>query len=440
MFPLAFVIALGWLAGKSRILDASQNGFLAGLVVQFLLPSALFVGAARTSPAEIENWGILLGLALGFVVIYLLVLFLAVAIYLYDFSDGALRALNCSLPNMAVMGIPILGDVVGPSNPLSVQIGNLVSSLVLVPVTLTFLEGGKQRQRGGRVFWQSLFGSVRQPLVWAPVAGLVMAFVGVRLPEAANRVFKTSHEIGYEWHVRHQAAFQRSTDNGVSKTINLPNDASEEDVANAYRLAWELGCLGITVFRDGCKGEQVLHVGIKDKPAAAPAASGPVVVKPRPHSLSGRTYRSETPIGTAFITVNETGDAEPFEVFVQVGKGGSDTMAVAEALGRLISLTLRLPSPMSPQRRLEEVISQLSRIGGAQPLGFGKGKVLSLPDALARTLAEHTGQLKPSSEAPPGARGNDQRRIGDLCKECGQATFVYEEGCKKCLSCGYNEC
>ncbi|HVG78525.1 MAG TPA: vitamin B12-dependent ribonucleotide reductase [Patescibacteria group bacterium] len=259
-------------------------------------------------------------------------------------------------------------------------------------------------------------------------------------PEAANRVFKTSHEIGYEWHVRHQAAFQRSTDNGVSKTINLPNDATEEDVASAYRLAWELGCLGITVFRDGCKGEQVLHVGIKDKPAAVPAASGPVVVKPRPHSLSGRTYRSETPIGTAFITVNETAEAEPFEVFVQVGKGGSDTMAVAEALGRLISLTLRLPSPMSPQRRLEEVISQLSRIGGAQPLGFGKGKVLSLPDALARTLAEHTGQLKPSSEAPPAARAHDQRRIGDLCRECGQATFVYEEGCKKCLSCGYNEC
>jgi ribonucleoside-diphosphate reductase alpha chain len=259
------------------------------------------------------------------------------------------------------------------------------------------------------------------------------------VPEDASRVFKTSHEIGFEWHVRHQAAFQRYTDNGVSKTINLPNDASEEDVASAYRLAWDLGCLGITVFRDGCKGEQVLNVGVKDKKAPATAV-GPVVVKPRPHSLSGRTYRSETPIGTAFITVNETGDGEPFEVFVQVGKGGSDTMAVAEALGRLISLTLRLPSPMSPPRRLEEVISQLSRIGGAQPLGFGKGKVLSLPDALARTLAEHTGQLKPASEAPPMARSSEQRRIGDLCKECGQATFVYEEGCKKCLSCGYNEC
>jgi ribonucleoside-diphosphate reductase alpha chain len=260
------------------------------------------------------------------------------------------------------------------------------------------------------------------------------------VPEEAARVFKTSHEIGYEWHVRHQAAFQRYTDNGVSKTINLPNEATEDDVAAAYRLAWQLGCLGITVFRDGCKGEQVLNMGVKDKAPAAAIVVGPSVVKPRPHSLSGRTYRAETPIGTAFITVNETDDREPFEVFVQVGKGGSDTMAVAEALGRLISLTLRLPSPMSPQRRLEEVISQLSRIGGAQPLGFGKGKVLSLPDALARTLAEHTGQLKPASEGPPMARAAEQRRIGELCKECGQATFVYEEGCKKCLSCGYNEC
>ena len=259
------------------------------------------------------------------------------------------------------------------------------------------------------------------------------------LPENAANVFKTSHDIPFEWHVRHQAAFQRYTDNGVSKTINLPNDASEEDVASAYRLAWELGCLGITVFRDGCKGEQVLNVGLgkKDKSPAQLPTAGQQVIRPRPHSLAGKTYRKETPIGTAFITVNETEDGEPFEVFVQVGKGGSDTMAVAEALGRLISLTLRLPSPLTPQRRLEEVISQLSRIGGAQPMGFGAGKVLSLPDALGRTLAEHIGQIK-----APGSPSdtNERRRIGDLCKECGQATFVYEEGCKKCLSCGFNEC
>jgi ribonucleoside-diphosphate reductase alpha chain len=262
------------------------------------------------------------------------------------------------------------------------------------------------------------------------------------VPDEAARVFKTSHEIPFEWHVRHQAAFQRYTDNGVSKTINLPNDASEVDVTNAYKLAWELGCLGITVFRDGCKGEQVLNVGIgkKDKAAAQLPTAGQVVIKPRPHSLSGKTYRMETPIGTAFITVNETPEGEPFEVFVQVGKGGSDTMAVAEALGRLISLTLRLPSPLSAQRRLEEVISQLARIGGAQPMGFGAGKILSLPDALARTLAEHTGQLKEPGAPSQPPHADERRKIGDLCKECGQATFVYEEGCKKCLSCGFNEC
>src|SRR5438093_1332824 len=172
------------------------------------------------------------------------------------------------------------------------------------------------------------------------------------LPEDAGRVFKTSHDISFEWHVRHQAAFQRYTDNGVSKTINLPNDAAEEDVAAAYRLAWALGCLGLTVFRDGCKGEQVLNVGVK-KDKALPAA-GQAVIKPRPHSLAGKTYRKETPIGTAFITVNQTDEDEPLGVCVHAGKGGSDTMAVAEALGRLISLTLRLPSPLTPQRRLEE--------------------------------------------------------------------------------------
>src|SRR5437879_4004385 len=257
------------------------------------------------------------------------------------------------------------------------------------------------------------------------------------VPEDAARIFKTSHEINHEWHVRHQAAFQRYTDNGVSKTINLPNSASEEDVARAYLLAWELGCLGITVFRDGCKGEQVLNVGIGTKenvPSAAPA-----VIRPRPRSLNGTTYRTDTPIGTAWITVTETAQKEPFEVFVQVGKGGSDTMAVAEALGRLISLVLRLPSPFTAQRRLEEVISQLSRIGGGQPTGFGPAKILSLPDALARTLAEHIGQVKPPAELPV-ARGDGRKQLGHLCKECGQATFIYEEGCKKCLSCGFNEC
>ena len=261
------------------------------------------------------------------------------------------------------------------------------------------------------------------------------------VPEAAREIFKTAHEIDAAWHVRHQAAFQKHTDNGVSKTINLPESATEEDVAAAYRTAWDLGCLGITVFRDGSKGGQVLNVGLRrDGHAGDTAARG---VKPRPHSLTGATYRMETPIGTAFITVNDNGGGEPFEVFVQVGKAGSDTMAVAEALGRLVSLVLRLPSPLTPRRRLEEAISQLLRIGGGQPTGFGAAKVLSLPDALARTLAEHIGAPRASAPAAPSAdapTAHPLRRVGDLCRECGQATLVYEEGCKKCLSCGFNEC
>jgi ribonucleoside-diphosphate reductase alpha chain len=258
------------------------------------------------------------------------------------------------------------------------------------------------------------------------------------VPEPARAVFKTAHEIPWAWHVRHQAVFQKHTDNGVSKTINLPAHATEGDVASAYLMAWELGCLGITVFRDGSKGSQVLHVGVGARGEESQAL--PPAVKPRPHSLAGATYRIETPIGTAFVTVNETGAGEPFEVFVQVGKAGSDTMAVAEALGRLISLVLRLPSPLSARRRVEEVVNQLERIGGGQPTGFGAAKVLSLPDALARVLAEHIGRPRGEGIAagPTGAAG--PRRIGDLCRECGQATLVYEEGCKKCLSCGYNEC
>jgi ribonucleoside-diphosphate reductase alpha chain len=257
------------------------------------------------------------------------------------------------------------------------------------------------------------------------------------VPEAAREIFKTAHEIDAVWHVRHQAAFQKYTDNGVSKTINLPESATEDDVGAAYRLAWDLGCLGITVFRDGSKGGQVLNVGLRrDARAGETAGRG---VKPRPHSLTGATYRMETPIGTAFITVNDNGGGEPFEVFVQVGKAGSDTMAVAEALGRLVSLVLRLPSPLNPRRRLEEAISQLLRIGGGQPTGFGAAKVLSLPDALARTLAEHIGAPRASAPAEAPAVSS-LRRVGDLCRECGQATLVYEEGCKKCLSCGFNEC
>jgi ribonucleoside-diphosphate reductase alpha chain len=243
-------------------------------------------------------------------------------------------------------------------------------------------------------------------------------------------------------------------------TINLPNSAIVEDVANAYRLAYEVGCLGITVFRDGCKGVQVLHVGTKSSEKGAaekerqaqakealtqmgrPSSDGYFQKKPRPLVLHGSTYRRSTPLGTAYITVNANGGNQPFEVFLNVGKAGSDVAAVSEALGRLISLILRLPSSLSPRERLAEVVEQLAGIGGGRQMGFGPNRVRSLPDAIAQVLAEYLSEAPPERE-PDVAQLSlplDRPRGGDLCPECGQATLVFEEGCKKCASCGFSEC
>ena len=253
------------------------------------------------------------------------------------------------------------------------------------------------------------------------------------IPEEVQRVFVTSHEIAPEWHVRTQAAFQKHTDNGVSKTINLPHSASVADVADAYLFAYETGCLGITVFRDGSKSEQVLHLGTRGG-AAPPAVEEEI--SPRPPVLQGVTYRKPTPMGTAFITVNSNVSGEPFEVFANVGKAGSDVSALAEALGRLMSLALRLPSPMDARSRMIEIIDQLSHIGGARPTGFGLQRIRSLPDAIAQALSEHLGLEEEGGhqlELP-------LLRTADLCPDCGQAALVHEEGCQKCYNCGYSEC
>ncbi len=279
---------------------------------------------------------------------------------------------------------------------------------------------------------------------------------GEGLPEVpvdVQRVFVTAHQIAPEWHVRMQAAFQRHLDNGCSKTINLPHSSTVEEVGNAYLLAYELGCLGITVFRDGSKGDQVLHLGtgVKEAPSPEPSAAEPPsrktvqptrdgkreVVKPRPRKVQGVTYRAATPLGTAFITVNTNGDQEPFEVFANVGKAGSDTASVSEAMGRLISMILRLPSPLTPTERLREVVGQLQGIGGGRHLGYGRARIRSLPDAIAQILAEHLGMVDVEESASSQPLPDT---VGDLCPDCGQGTLVYEEGCAKCYSCGYSEC
>ena len=290
------------------------------------------------------------------------------------------------------------------------------------------------------------------------------------VPEDLRHVFVVASDITPEEHVRMQAALQRFVDNSISKTINFPETATVEDVAKAYFLAWELGCKGITVYVTGSREKVVLETKKTmlekkgEKTSDALKQSVPVYQatdqqavqrKARPRSLTGTTYFIHTPLGKAYVTVNRDEEGQPFEVFANVGKAGSDIAAVSEAIGRLISLILRLPSPMSPEKRLEEVIDQLSGIGGGRPMGFGANRVLSLPDALARVLKEdlqkHDGPAHETGNGngahaptpPPSADQPDFFRgvlNADICPDCGHASLVNEEGCRKCYSCGYSEC
>jgi ribonucleoside-diphosphate reductase alpha chain len=264
------------------------------------------------------------------------------------------------------------------------------------------------------------------------------------LPPRIREVFVVAGDVTAEEHVRMQAAFQTFVDSSISKTINFPAAATPEDVAQAFQLAWKLGCKGLTVYVTGSREKVVLETEATRKARQMPqqhmqAATVPTIVRPRPHLLKGVTYHQCTPLGTAYITINANGDNEPFEVFLNVGKAGSDTAAVAEAIGRLISLVLRIPSPHTATRRLKQVVRQLKGIGGGRPLGFGRDRVRSLPDGVAQVLAEHLGMIEPPSETQQ-AEQLSLFPTGDLCPECGHAALVSEEGCRRCYSCGHSEC
>ncbi|MEK7475603.1 MAG: adenosylcobalamin-dependent ribonucleoside-diphosphate reductase [Candidatus Coatesbacteria bacterium] len=282
--------------------------------------------------------------------------------------------------------------------------------------------------------------------------GAVRGVDGV--PEEIQHAFPIAHEVAPDWHVQHQGAFQKHTDNGVSKTINLPNNATMEDVRKAYLKAYDLGCLGITVYRDGCKGVQVLTAGVKEAeaaPGAATAGATPVAspaggrggVKPRPHKVRGTTSVIRTPVGSAFVTINEDDSGEPLEVFVTVGKSGSDIIADAEAIGRLISFALRTQAVLPARERLLRIAMQLEGIGGSRSTGYGPERVRSLGDGVARVIFDYLGTKAGGTGTAVGERPAGTMKSGsarDLCPTCGNATLALEEGCKKCHSCGYSEC
>jgi ribonucleoside-diphosphate reductase alpha chain len=223
--------------------------------------------------------------------------------------------------------------------------------------------------------------------------------------------FRAAHEIAPEWHIKTQAAFQKHVDNSVSKTINFPHEATVEDVEKAYRLAWDLGTKGITIYRDGCRESQVLY------------KNGTVIKHPqgRPDSLPSVTDKIKTGFGNLYVTISFS-NQKPFEVFASIGKSGYSTMADAEALGRLISTALRSGV------EAEEVIAQLKGIGGSEPIFTDGGLIQSIPDAIAKVLEKHFGEVKTSAKDFYTVR----------CKICG--ALLPDEKCPVCNNCGWSKC
>jgi ribonucleoside-diphosphate reductase alpha chain len=282
------------------------------------------------------------------------------------------------------------------------------------------------------------------------------------LSDHIRNVFVVSQDISAEEHVRMQAALQAFVDNSLSKTVNFPANALESDVATVYKVAWELGCKGITVYVTGSRQTVVLetHATAKQKEIyelITDFSNEQLTIwhetkKPRPRRLKGYTYSINTPLGKTFVTVNENGGNHPFEIFISTAKAGSDTAAVSEAIGRLLSYILRLASPVSPRERLTEIVRQLAGIGGGRPLGFGPNRVRSLPDGVSQALREYLDDTAEGTFTHDWDNGHHPEKdnilnqekplfkVGDLCPECGQAAVVNEEGCRKCYACGFSEC
>jgi ribonucleoside-diphosphate reductase alpha chain len=234
------------------------------------------------------------------------------------------------------------------------------------------------------------------------------------VPEEVQRVFVAAHDVHPQWHIRIQAAFQRHTDNAVSKTINFPSDATKQDVSDAYLLAYHLGCKGLTIYRDGSRDRQVLNLAYK-------TALSPVEPRPRPERTTGYTERVHTGCGKLYVTVNSD-DYGPCEVFAQMGKAGGCATSQTEATGRLISLALR--SGIG----IESIVRELGGIRCPSPAWQNGHLVLSCSDAMGRVLADH-------------ARCGYQRAAIEMgaCPECG-AAIEPEGGCVMCRSCGFSRC
>lgn len=258
------------------------------------------------------------------------------------------------------------------------------------------------------------------------------------IPEELKKVFQTAHDISPEWHIRMQAAFQKYTDNAVSKTINFPNSATVEDIQSAYELAYHLGCKGVTVYRDGSRESQVLYLGTQI--TTTEKTDQKVAPRTRPEITKGITQRLETGCGHMYVTINT--DAQgACEVFIQMGKVGGCASAQLEAIARLVSLALR------SQIKIESITRQLKGIRCQSPM-WNKGKMItSCGDAVGQALEQFVtfytkGQIQSGEFSAENENPDSPKQFGNgfaLCPDCGN-TIEHTEGCLKCPACGWSKC
>jgi ribonucleoside-diphosphate reductase alpha chain len=258
------------------------------------------------------------------------------------------------------------------------------------------------------------------------------------IPEDICKFFVTSHNISPEWHIKMQSAFQKYTDNAVSKTVNFKTSASEEDVKKVYMLAYKLGCKGVTIYRDGSRDEQVLSTG--DKKEKAKGNGQPMIVpRPRPDITRGTTQRVRTGCGNLYVTINVCNEGKPFEIFTRMGKAGGCAASQSEAIGRLVSLALR--SGIEP----DEVVKQLMGISCHMPAWENGNRVLSCSDAISKAVSTYLGEFKELEKFSSKLPNNSANIIGDFtsfagaCPDCGSAMEL-ADGCLVCRACGYSKC
>ena len=268
--------------------------------------------------------------------------------------------------------------------------------------------------------------------------------------------WKPANEISVEWHIHHQARWQSNIDNSISKTLNLPNSATVQDIAKSYLMAWQSGCKGSTVYRDGCKPFQVLNTKAKTNESTSNNGdrvdirprnedrihTGRRIQRKRPDIVHGVTIKVKTNDGSLYVTINRGIRDEPFELFATVGKAGGKAHAYTEGIGRLISLLLQYNVPE------REIISNLRGISAGDPVGFGNGRVLSVPDGIGKALeifleSESTEEtlVKDVEEERNRYENAPIELLVDACPECG-GNLIKEDGCSggKCFACGYSRC